>query len=246
MTTGSEYVVYVDESGDHGLTQINPQYPVFVLAFCVFRIQEYITSVVPLVQRLKFDVFGHDLVVLHERDIRKASGQFAFLTDRDRRQDFMGRLDAIVRDSPFSVICSAIRKQAFVGRRGTRMNPYHVALEYGLERVFMHLQSLGQADSRTAIVFEGRGAKEDAELELEFRRIMDQTRLEGMAGSLAFHTAHKQTNSSGLQIADLVARPVGLRVLRPEQDNRAWDVIRKKVRTSPSGEIAGWGLKVYP
>ena len=29
----SKYVVYVDESGDHGLKNIDPNYPVFVLAF---------------------------------------------------------------------------------------------------------------------------------------------------------------------------------------------------------------------
>jgi hypothetical protein len=31
----SEYIVYVDESGDHGLETIDPNYPVFVLAFCI-------------------------------------------------------------------------------------------------------------------------------------------------------------------------------------------------------------------
>ena len=31
----SDYIVYVDESGDHSLTSINPRYPLFVLSFCV-------------------------------------------------------------------------------------------------------------------------------------------------------------------------------------------------------------------
>jgi hypothetical protein len=29
----SDYIVYVDESGDHGLVSVDPEYPVFVLAF---------------------------------------------------------------------------------------------------------------------------------------------------------------------------------------------------------------------
>ena len=33
----SDYVVYVDESGDHSLERIDPDYPVFVLALCVFH-----------------------------------------------------------------------------------------------------------------------------------------------------------------------------------------------------------------
>jgi hypothetical protein len=32
----STYIAYVDESGDHGLQTIDNQYPLFVLAFCVF------------------------------------------------------------------------------------------------------------------------------------------------------------------------------------------------------------------
>ena len=32
----SDYIVYVDESGDHSLESINPEYPLFVLSFCIF------------------------------------------------------------------------------------------------------------------------------------------------------------------------------------------------------------------
>jgi hypothetical protein len=31
-----DYIVYVDESGDHGLRSMDPNYPLFVLAFCIF------------------------------------------------------------------------------------------------------------------------------------------------------------------------------------------------------------------
>jgi len=33
----------------------------------------------------------------------------------------------------------------------------------------------------------------------------------------------------GLQFADLIARPIGIHVLRPEQQNRAWDIIKEKI-----------------
>src|SRR5216683_621493 len=51
----SDYIIYVDESGDHSLTSINPQHPVFVLAFCIFEKRAYYETIVPAVQRLKFD-----------------------------------------------------------------------------------------------------------------------------------------------------------------------------------------------
>jgi hypothetical protein len=49
-----------------------------------------------------------------------------------------------------------------------------------------------------------------------------------------------------LQIADLVARPVGIKVLRPAQTNRAYDIVAKKFRHGTADETQGWGLKVYP
>ena len=36
MQQFSDFMVYVDESGDHSLTSIDKNYPIFVLAFCVF------------------------------------------------------------------------------------------------------------------------------------------------------------------------------------------------------------------
>jgi RNase P/RNase MRP subunit p30 len=47
-------------------------------------------------------------------------------------------------------------------------------------------------------------------------------------------------------VADLVARPIGIKVLRPAQTNRAFDIVERKFRRSPAGEVKGWGLKVFP
>jgi hypothetical protein len=85
----SDYIVYADESGDHGLISVDPEYPVFVLCFCVFRISDYISEVVPRVQRLKFRFFGHDAVVLHGHEIRKSRGPFKILFDQEERREFM-------------------------------------------------------------------------------------------------------------------------------------------------------------
>jgi hypothetical protein len=241
-----DYIVYVDESGDHGLQQINREFPTFVLAFCIFKVDDYINHVVPAVERLKFDFFGHDMVVLHEREIRKALSPFSLLLDAQVRLDFLQRISILVREAPFTVVASVIRKEEFKVRRGVATNPYNVALEYGLERVFFQLQEKNQVGRRTSVVFESRGANEDAQLELEYRRILDTTRVNGLAQTLEFRIASKQVNSSGLQLADMVARPIALKVMRPTQTNRAWDIIEPKLARSARGEIKGFGLKVYP
>lgn len=241
-----EFVVYVDESGDHGLQSVDADFPVFVLAFCIFTIEDYVERVVPAVQRLKFKHFGHDMVVLHERDIRKARPPFDILLAAPRRARFIGELSEIVAHAPMTIVAAVIDKAEFIARRGRADNPYDVALEFGLERVFLELQAQGQVGKRTSIVFESRGRVEDRALELEFRRILDQSRLRGMSTTLEFTCATKGANSSGLQLADMVARPIGLRILRPQQANRAWDIIERKIRRGPDGRLERYGLKVYP
>jgi len=56
----------------------------------------------------------------------------------------------------------------------------------------------------------------------------------------------KAANVPGLQIADLVARPIGRHALDPRQPNRAFEIIEKKLDRNPSGRVNGWGLKVFP
>ena len=132
----SDYIVYVDESGDHSLHHINPQYPVFVLAFCLIRKDDYLKVVVPRVQELKFRYFGHDMVVLHEAEIRKARGAFNILLNEKVRNAFMIDLAGIIEHAPFTLVASCIKKQEFANRRGADGNPYHVAMEFGLEQKF--------------------------------------------------------------------------------------------------------------
>ncbi len=242
----SDYIVYVDESGDHGLKTIDPNYPVFVLAFCIFRKHDYMESLVPALQAFKFRHFGHDQVILHETDIRKDRKAFTFLKERGCKEAFLGELLEIVAGTPFTLVCSVIRKEPFRRRYTHPDNPYHVALGFGLERVFLYLRNLGADKGLTHIVVEQRGKREDKELELEFRRICSGAnyRKELLPFELVF--ADKQSNSAGLQLADLVARPVGMHILRPEQGNHAFGVLEQKFYCDGNGRPDGWGLKCFP
>ena len=54
----SNFVVYVDESGDHGMQKVDPHYPIFVLAFCIFYKKYYSEKVVPALEKFKFNNLG--------------------------------------------------------------------------------------------------------------------------------------------------------------------------------------------
>lgn len=244
--TYSDYVIYVDESGDHTLTAIDRDYPVFVLDFCIFRKDNYANVVAPQVQAFKFAHFGHDIVVLHEHEIRKQKPPFVFLKSRDKRDAFMDGLNRLIEQADFTIVAAAIHKERLTQRYAAPGNPYEMALTFCMERAHAFLRDRGQHMLTTHIVVERRGKREDDDLELAFRRIRDGANYVGEMPGFEIIFADKKTNSAGLQLADLTARPIGRHVLDPAQPNRAWDIIEPKLRRSPAGVVRGWGLKVFP
>ncbi|MDO9588812.1 MAG: DUF3800 domain-containing protein [Brevundimonas sp.] len=233
----SDYLIFADESGDHGLATFEMSYPVFVLAFVLVRKDHYVSSIVPAIQQLKLDFFGHDQAILHERDIRRQSPPFGFLRkDASVRAAFLERLNAVVAGADFEIISTAIHKDRLKRRYALPWNPYDIALLFCMEKAMERLVALRQVDRTQHVVFESRGGPEDANLELSFRRIaanaggwgVKQTDFSGCNWEPVM--APKSCNSSGLQLADLVARPIGLRSLRPLQTNRAFDVLGPKLK----------------
>lgn len=255
MTAGerrfSDYVVYVDESGDHSLASIDAAYPVFVLALCVFHKRHYSEKIIPALEKLKFNYFGHDSVVLHETDIRKQKGDFAFLSHLPTRTEFMARLSEIMVQSNFILIACVVDKARLSRTEGMASNPYHIALDICLQRLHDFLAEKGQQSLQTHVVVECRGKKEDRELELEFRRICDGDGVNTQPRPFNIVFADKKTNLDGLQLADLVARPVGLAHIRPEQDNQAFEILKRKLycdggRAHVGHGYEGVGLVIHP
>lgn len=247
MPDFNDYIVFADESGDHGLVSIDPHYPVFTLAFCLFSKEEYCHRAVPDVLQFKFKHFGHDQIVLHEHDIVKSKGPFAILRDAGVREPFLDDLTSLVARAPMTIVASVIDKERYRTWYSDPASPYHVSMSFGLERLFLHLNSLGCRRGVTHVLFERRGPKEDQAAEREFKRICDGHNATGRRLPFEMVMASKSCNSSGLQLADLVARPIGRKVIKPEQPNRAYDVIHTKLRTNPaSRSVLGWGLKVFP
>lgn len=247
----SDYIVYVDESGDHSLASIDQGYPVFVLALCVFHKRHYAEKIIPAVQKLKFNYFGHDSVVLHENEIRKQKGDFAFLSHRPTRDEFMDRLSSVMDASNFILISCVVDKVRLSRNEGANSNPYHIALGVCLEALREFLAEKKQDDFKTHVLVECRGKKEDAELELEFRRICDCDNPGNRALPFDIVFADKRTNLAGLQLADLVARPIGINYLRPDQGNKAFEMLKKKFfcdggRSKVGCGFENVGLKIYP
>ncbi|HHL42793.1 MAG TPA: DUF3800 domain-containing protein [Hellea balneolensis] len=242
MRNFSDYIVYVDESGDHNLVNVNPDFPVFCLSFCVVTKERYLSKIVPAFQKFKFDFWGHDLVVLHEHEIRKSKNLFSFLMEsKEVRQNFFRALNDLVEDSDISVFAAVIQKDRLKNKYAYPDNPYNIAMLFCMEKLRDFLVQNNQKNKKISVVFESRGKKEDNDLEIEFRRICDNERNWAYKNTdfkeFDFEPifAPKAVNSTGLQLADLVARPVALSVIKPGQPNRAYEIIKEKL-----------SLKIFP
>jgi len=237
----------VDESGDHGLANIDPKSPYFVLAFCIFRKSEYTNTITPKTQNIKFKYWGHDNIVLHGHEIRKSKNAFNILLNAGIREQFMIDLTRLVADTDFTLIASAIDKNKLTEKYEEPNNPYHIALAHCMERLYVYMNTNKQTEMHTHICVEQRGKKEDAELEEEFTQICAGSNELGITmPNFGLRMVNKKHNSTGLQFADLVSQPIGRHVISPDQSNRAFSAIKSKFQKRPDGDIDGWGLKIFP
>ncbi|MBN1540766.1 DUF3800 domain-containing protein [candidate division KSB1 bacterium] len=245
MAEFSDAIVFVDESGDHGLERIDPDYPLFVLSFCIFNKVDYYSSFVPAVKKLKFDYFGHDQVILREHSIRKRQDAFERM-NKEQRESFLNELSHVIEATSFVLIAIVVKKSVFHQRYSQPSHVYHLAMEYGLERLYRLIRNKCQDQKLTHVIFEARGKSEDQRLELEFRRKCGGDNYFKKILPFEIMIVDKKANSEGLQIADMTARPVGLFVLRPGQPNRAFDILKGKFYRDKLGNISGFGIKVFP
>jgi len=241
----SDYIVYVDESGDHSLTSIDEGYPVFVLSFCVFQKRHYSHAITPALRMLKFETFGHDMVILHEQDIRKKTGAFHQI-GKEKREIFLEDLNTLITDADFTLLVTIIDKYKLKKEQTQETHVYHLAMELGLEKLYHFVQSRNQDNRLTHVICEARGRVEDRALELEFSHVCAGHNRSRRTLPFQLIIADKKTNSEGLQFADLAARPVGLSVVRPGQTNRAFQILQKKLHKNHDGEAAGYGFHLYP
>jgi hypothetical protein len=233
-------VVYFDEVGNPTLEATDRDFPVFALVLFVCDSDSYINEIVPRVNRFKFRWFGHEGVVLHSRDIRKAQGDFRFLTEASTRPPFYRDINELMSTSPYQLIPVAIRKDLHRARYRYPADPYDLALLFALERLVSVLEAAQQDE--VMLIAERRGEREDRELYVAFQRIIaagsefvDGNRFRKIRFTLRFLS--KSMNIIGTQMADLAAYPIARHVLDPVKPNPAFDIVRPKFCR---------GLKVFP
>lgn len=250
--SADSYTIYLDECGQHAVAAVDT-FPVFVLAAAIIRDADY-PVIDALWKRWKHENLGGENVIVHEPDLRRRTGPFR----GEAGAAAISGLQRVLAGFDFGAVVIVVHRADYVADYGVGPidnslpeHAYLMALDFLMERCLFALDSQfggGRAD----VIAESRGPKEDAMLQHEFARL----HFEGtsyISHSWFRQQLHpgirfmsKRDNNTGLQIADLLARPVGVKVADPTSDPPWWDVFRPKLCKGSETKHSLVGLKIVP
>lgn len=243
-----KYYLFIDESGDHGLVNLDPDFPVFLLCGLLTSEENY-ENTKNRINILKKTFWGNKEVILHSRDIRKCNKEFQILFDSDIKRQFYLQLNEVIETSTYRILASAIDKEKYIKTYGKLSNDvYELALSFIIERAIFSLDEIIGQEKQLKIIIEKRGKKEDKKLDEHFQRLLargtgfvDAERIKAVRTKITFRD--KKENINGLQLADLVAYPIARFVIEPKRANPAFDVLAPKIYTKNGKR---YGLKIFP
>jgi hypothetical protein len=254
-STTETCTVFIDECGSHSLAATET-FGAFVLAAVIIPDSKYL-SVSREWRRWKKNTFGSGKIIVHEPDFRQGLGPFG--GSIARRQQLKESLERIIDQLPFAAVACVINRAEYIKWLGgykapdisLPAHPYLMSLDFLMERVLMVLEN-DFAGAHAWVVAEARGPKEDAALQYEFARLqLDGTSYiaptwfrQGLPPGMQFRT--KKDNVTGLELADLLARPCGEKVLNPTSTPDRWPVFRKKLCLGQETKHSILGLKILP
>jgi len=241
-------VMFLAASGDHSLTVIDPQYPIFVLGGIIADRAYAEREITAAVRQFKKDLFGRDDICLHTSDIVRNRNGFERMKEPEFRARFYRELNALMAALEYSVVACAIRKDEHLSRYGLgALDPYMMSLDILVERFCFEI---GDREAGGVIIAEKRGATLDHQLDLAWlnlkiqgTRFLQATDLERRIAGLV--TRGKRDLVAGLELADLVVSPIGRYVLgRPTKED--FRIVERKFRRNRMGDYRGFGLVVLP
>ncbi len=247
--------MFLDESGDHSLDKIDDSYPMFVLAGCIFDQEYYEKDTIPKINVLKRDFFGGTDIIFHTaemiRPTQSKEKRFLKLIDKKFRNNFYNSLNKLLEEINFLITSCAIRKKDHLYKYGINaLDPYLLSFDNLLNRLIFQIRSPEQG----IIIAERRNSILDNQLEIAWlnakvsgTKIVKSSEIKEKIDN--FRIMAKSKNEAGLQIADLVASPIGRKILKikDKPSNEVdFDVIKNKFIKDKDGNFINYGLTILP
>lgn len=261
LGSGDQCIIYIDEAGSHTLSA-KEKFKAFSIGAVIIRESDHAVFDAEW-KRWKATYLGSADKRVHEPDLRDRHGSFYCNGDKTKQETAILQLDEIIPKLPFSAICCILNREKYVERWGfeapdeslppkTLVNHIYVMMfSFMAERIALALQEhYGGAKGR--LVLEARDPYGDALLQYEFSRLfLDGTSYisatyfrEQFLPGLRFIT--KPTNNSGMQIADLLARPCADKAMNLQTEPPRWKSFQQKLCRGRLTKNSILGLKVIP
>ena len=167
------YYLFLDECGDQNLANFDPSFPIFTLCGIVLS-EEQLSILTTQIKQLKSDFWGTRKIILHSRDIRKCQNGFEVLFNLDTKQAFYEKINQILGQDIYTIICCAILKEPYIRQYGKLNDVYGQSLSFIMERTVFYLDSVNKSNIGLTTIIEKRGKKEDSALLAYYNSLIDR------------------------------------------------------------------------
>lgn len=243
-----DYYLFVDESGDHILNNINTNNDIFTVAGVVIEKNNYL-KIEEEINTLKNKYWDNGnftpkqnivkKVCFVSRDIRKEQKAFSrYYLSNIQYANFINELTILMKKLEYKIIASSINKNEFIKQNTNSSELYHIAMEFLVDKFVRYLHT---KNSTGLIMMEARGKKEDAKLHQYFlevynngldnlsSKIVQKTLLGGFYFNGKWNIQKNNLDTfCGLEIADLVAHPLG-HYVKTNEKSRPYSAFEDKI-----------------
>ena len=201
----------------------------------------------------KMALFGNREIILHAADFTRNKSGFEAMSNHEFRGRFFNGLQGLIQELDFKIVACVIKKQDHLQKYGlSALDPYLLSLSVLVERFIFECGSAGGT-----IVAEARNLTLNNALDLAFLDLkirgttyISATKIQRRIHNFAIRP--KRDNITGLQVADVVATPIGRHAMRkptyPEYcaQRDFFSVVKPKFRQAWNGVIEGMGPVILP
>jgi len=157
-------ILFLDESGDHSLSIIDPQFSVFVLCGVIMDEEYHRNIATERLDAFKMRLLGNREIILHTADFTRNKSGFEAMSNHEFRTDFFNALQDVIRGLEFRIVACVIKKEHHLQKYGLNaLDPYLLSLSVVVERFIFECGSAGGT-----IVAEARNPTLNNALDLAF------------------------------------------------------------------------------
>jgi hypothetical protein len=247
------HYLFIDESGK-SLPGGSPFFALGAVAMTGAEVMRYRRRA----DGIKKRYFGRRSLTFHEPAMRHREGDFSFGDNPARQLAFDRALRRLVSGTEFVAFGVGIRKAPFAafnelgGDAYLPADMYAVAIQLLLERYVDFRAMSGGVRSRSRVIFEGQGPKEDAVHQRDFAdALLDGTQwLPGGVFQQWLETGvefRPKQGSDPIELADMLSRDLyeWLQADCSGSPGR-WDIFTRKTYCRGDGNRGKFGIKIFP